>query len=50
VYFPAGDANRRPEKHQSLGKNLQNLGVSKDAAKDAIKKANREVKNAEKQS
>jgi hypothetical protein len=37
-------------KTQSLGKTLQSLGVSKDAAKDAIKKANREVKDAEKQS
>ena len=37
-------------KTQSLGQTLQSLGVSKDAAKDAIKKANREVKDAEKQS
>jgi len=37
-------------KTQSLGQTLQSLGVSKDAAKDAIKKANREVKDAEKSS
>ncbi|MBI3644509.1 MAG: hypothetical protein HY233_00865 [Acidobacteriales bacterium] len=37
-------------KTQSLGQTLQSLGVSKDAAKDAIKKANKEVKDAEKQS
>jgi hypothetical protein len=37
-------------KTHSLGQTLQSLGVSKDAAKDAIKKANKEVKDAEKQS
>lgn len=37
-------------KTQSLGKTLQTLGVSKDAAKDAIKKANQEAKDADKQS
>ncbi len=37
-------------KTQSLGKTLQSLGVSKGAAKDAIKQANKEVKDAEKQS
>ena len=37
-------------KTQSLGQALQSLGVSKDSAKDAIKKANQEVKDAEKQS
>jgi hypothetical protein len=37
-------------KTQSLGQTLQSMGVSRDAAKDAIKKANREVKDAEKSS
>jgi len=37
-------------KTQSLGQTLQSLGVSKDAAKDAMKKANSEVKDAEKSS
>jgi len=37
-------------KTQSLGQTLQSLGVSKDAAKDAMKKANTEVKDAEKSS
>ena len=37
-------------KKQSLGQTLQSLGVSKDKAKDAIKKANTEVQDAEKSS
>jgi hypothetical protein len=37
-------------KTQSLGQALQSLGVPKDKAKDAIKKANSEVKDAEKSS
>jgi hypothetical protein len=37
-------------KTQNLGQTLQSLGVSKEAAKDAIKKANTEVRDAEKSS
>ena len=37
-------------KTQSLGQTLQTLGVDKSKAKDQIKKANQEVKDAEKQS
>lgn len=37
-------------KTQSLGQTLQGLGVAKNKAKDEIKKANQEVKDAEKQS
>jgi hypothetical protein len=37
-------------KTQSLGKTLQSLGVSDDAAKDAIKKANKEIKDSKKPS
>jgi hypothetical protein len=37
-------------KTQSLGKTLQTLGVSKDAAKNAIKKADQEVKDSNKPS
>jgi hypothetical protein len=33
-------------KTESLGKTLQSLGVSKDAAQDAIKRANNEVHRA----